>query len=63
MKDEALLVDPGCAERGCMGYSPFSGDTECEQFYHEDVVEALRKELRTANNRIQELEQQIYGSR
>ena len=39
------LLDPGCAERGCMAYSPFAGDTECIEFYSRDYVERLEAEL------------------
>lgn len=44
-KIEPTLLDPGCAERGCMGYSPFSGDTECEEYFPATYVYELQREI------------------
>lgn len=42
---EPTLLDPGCAERGCMGYSPQFGDTECEEYFPAAYVYKLQREI------------------
>ena len=42
---EPTLLDPGCAERGCMGYSPQFGDTECEEYFPAAYVYDLQREI------------------
>ena len=42
---EPTLLDPGCAERGCMGYSPQFGDTECEEYFPATYVYDLQREI------------------
>ena len=42
---EPILLDPGCAERGCMGYSPQFGDTECEEYFPATLVYDLQREI------------------
>jgi len=42
---EPTLLDPGCAERGCMGYSPQFGDTECEEYFPAAYVYELQREI------------------
>ena len=39
------LLDPGCAERGCMAYSPQFGDTECEEYFPATYVYDLQREI------------------
>ena len=39
------LLDPGCSERGCVAYSPFSGDTECEEYFPATLVYDLQREV------------------
>ena len=45
VKIEPTLLDPGCSERGCMAYSPFSGDTECEEYFPATLVYELQREV------------------
>ena len=40
-----LLVDKGCAERGCMGYDSRDGDTPVEMSIHRPWVGLTDKEI------------------
>lgn len=59
VKTEPTLLDPGCAERGCMSYSPFSGDTECVEFYKKEYVDKLQTDLDIALSYMKQYELEI----
>jgi hypothetical protein len=53
---EPTLLDPGCAERGCMGYSPQFGDTECEEYFPATYVYELQREVARLKQQVAFLE-------
>lgn len=53
---EPTLLDPGCAERGCMGYSPQFGDTECEEYFPAEYVYELQREIARLKQQVAFLE-------
>ena len=56
VKIEPTLLDPGCSERGCMAYSPFSGDTECEEYFSATYVYNLQREIARLKQQVAFLE-------
>ena len=44
-KQEPLLVDKGCAERGCMGYDSRDGDAPVEMVIQRPWVDLTRRQI------------------